>query len=465
MTVFYVFKYIYKIKFTKINFPLTLTERDKQTIWHPFTPLTTTPDPLPVAAAQGCEILLTDGRKMLDGISSWWVNLHGHSHPHIAQAIAEQALRLEHVIFAGFTHEPAIRLAERLLAILPGNFSKVFYSDNGSTAVEVALKMAFQFWHNQGIAKRKIIALTDAYHGDTFGAMSVGGRSAFTAPFVPFLFEVDFLDFPACHRRDCCGGNVDETCPFPKSRKWLEDFRQMAADGNVAAFIFEPLVQGASGMRMYSPELLDELIYICKQFNILTIADEVMTGFGRTGKLFACEYLQYMPEIICLSKGITGGAMALGATVCTEPVIDAFREDDLLKTFFHGHSFTANPLACAAANASLDLLLTAECEENRRRIAGKHEAFADKIFSYVSVNEVRTLGTILALEINTTEETSYINEARHSLYDFFLKKNILLRPLGNVLYVLPPYVMTDAELERIYEAIEELLLRLPDEKI
>jgi adenosylmethionine-8-amino-7-oxononanoate aminotransferase len=422
---------------------LSLFARDLQSVWHPFTPLPDNTKVLPLSGAKGVYLHTTDGRRILDAISSWWVNLHGHSHEYIAKAIYEQASTLEHVIFAGFTHEPAVRLAERLLEILPANQNKVFYSDNGSTAVEVALKMAFQYWHNQGISKKKVIAMDGSYHGDTFGAMSVGDRNVFITPFVPYLFDVEFIPFPA-----------KET-----SHSIVHTFTQLAKSGEVAAFIYEPLIQGAAGMRMYAPEVLDQLVGIAKEHQILCIADEVMTGFGRTGKLFASQYCSIQPDIMCLSKGLTGGTMALGVTTCTEEVMRPYRSDNLMKTFFHGHSFTANPIACAAANASLDLLLSEECQENIKRITKKHLSFLNEITHHPRVLDVRTMGTILAIEVKTSADTSYFNEVRNSLYDFFIARNILLRPLGNIVYVLPPYVITNDELDIIYRAILELLNR------
>ena len=421
---------------------MNLTERDKKSIWHPFTPLTTSPDVIPISSAKGCYLITDDGREILDCIGSWWVNLHGHSHPYIAQKIFEQGQKLEHVIFAGFTHEPAIQLAERLLEILPDNQTKIFYSDNGSTSVEVAIKMAFQYWNNKNINRKKIIAFEDAYHGDTFGAMSVGGRSVFTSPFFPFLFEVEFIDFPS--------QDVD-------INDGIEKFRLLCEAGNVAAFIFEPLVQGASGMRMYDAAVLDVLIDIAHKHELICIADEVMTGFGRTGTLFASEQLNNKPDIICLSKGLTGGSMAMGVTSCTEKIIEAYREDDLLKTFFHGHSFTANPIACAAANASLDLLLSEESISNRKRIEKSHMIFKEKIKNHIKVRNVRCLGVILAVELDTDYQTSYVNEARHYLYEYFLNKNLLLRPLGNIIYILPPYIISDEQLNFVYEVIYNLL--------
>jgi adenosylmethionine-8-amino-7-oxononanoate aminotransferase len=409
-------------------------------IWHPFTPLLTSPLPIKILRAEGCYLYGEDDRKILDAISSWWVNLHGHAHPHIAQAIAQQAQTLEHVIFAGFTHSPAQTFATRLLQILPNNQTKVFFSDNGSTATEVAMKMAFQYFYNQGIKKQKIIAFEGAYHGDTFGAMSVGERSPFNAPFQPFLFDVAFLPLPVGDNKEIA----------------LQKMYELVQTQEIAAFIFEPLIQGASGMRMYEADVLDELIAMAQAQDVICIADEVMTGFGRTGKLFASDYLQHKPDIVCLSKGITGGFLPLGVTTCTEKVINAYRQTDLMKTFFHGHSYTANPIVCAAANASLDLLLQPSCTQAIAHINKQHEKFVEKLRPFQNANiiqHIRLSGVIVAFELITTQETSYINEARSSLYDYFISKNILLRPLGNVVYILPPYCITDDELAQIYDVI------------
>ena len=415
--------------------------RDKKVIWHPFTPLLSGEDPIVVTRAEGVYLHTADGRRIIDAVSSWWVNLHGHSHPHIAAAVARQAGSLEHVIFAGFTHEPAIRLAEMLVDVLPENQKKIFYSDNGSTAVEVALKMAFQYWHNQGKPREKVIALDGAYHGDTFGAMSVGERGAFSAPFSQHLFDVDFLPFPA-------KSNEEEV---------LIAFKEKLRSNEVACFIYEPLVQGSSGMRMYSAEILDQLLSAAKEAGVICIADEVMTGFGRTGRMFASDYLNEKPDICCLSKGLTGGTMALGVTSCTEAIMEVYRSDDILKTFFHGHSFTANPIACSAAIASLELLLSKETQENILAIQKQQADFVNEIKSHPAVRAARHMGTIAALEIEWFKDTSYFNEARHKLYPYFLERDILLRPLGNVVYILPPYIIKEDELQKIYDVILELL--------
>lgn len=380
-----------------------------------------------------------DGNRYMDAISSWWVNLHGHSHPHLAEAIHRQFRTLEHAIFAGFTHEPAVELAEKLLAILPGNQRKIFYSDNGSTAVEVALKMSLQYWANKGTPKKKFVALEGAYHGDTFGAMSVSSRSIFTQVFDDKLFDVVFIPFP------------DRT---GDSTRQLE---ALLAQDDVAAFIAEPLLQGTAGMRTYAPDILEQYFRLCRQRHTLIIADEVLTGFGRTGKLFACDNVATPPDIICLSKGLTGGAMPFGVTACGQHIFDAFYDDDRGKTLYHGHSYTANPLACAVAIASLQLLLADECSASRQRIEQRHTGFRDKIAAHPKVTSSRVCGTMLAIELNTGGATSYTNEQRDFLYRFFIERKILLRPLGNIIYLLPPYCITNEELQYIYATIEELL--------
>ncbi|MBI2281067.1 MAG: adenosylmethionine--8-amino-7-oxononanoate transaminase [Bacteroidetes bacterium] len=419
---------------------MSLQEKDRQYIWHPFTQMKNANNILPVVKAEGLYLYTEDGRKIMDGVSSWWTNLHGHSHPYLAKAVAEQFNTLEHVIFAGFTHPKAIELAERIIGKLP-YLDKVFFSDNGSTAVEVALKMAFQYWHNNNQPKTKIIAFKDAYHGDTFGSMSVGGRNAFNQPFFPFLFDVEFIDVPT-------KGNEERT---------LFQLKNLVEKKDVAAFIFEPLVQGSAGMVMYAPEILEKLVKLCKTNQVLTIADEVMTGFGRTGKWFATDYITIKPDLVCLSKGLTGGAMPLGLTICTDEIYNAFLSNNHSKTFFHGHSFTGNPLACAAACASLDLLEKPTTWEQIEMIVKSHQVFKSKIASNPKLKEVRQTGTILALEFKTEENSSYFNHLRDRLYQFFLDKNILLRPLGNVLYILPPYCIQEVELMVIYQAIEDYL--------
>jgi adenosylmethionine-8-amino-7-oxononanoate aminotransferase len=400
--------------------------------------------PIAITSGKGAMLYSEDGKSYIDAISSWWVNLHGHAHPYIADKVHQQLQTLEHVIFAGFTHQPAVDLAERLLAVLPGGQSRVFYSDNGSTAVEVALKMAIQYWHNQGIKKTKIIVLENSYHGDTFGAMSISARSAFTNAFGGLLFDVLTLPFPS---------NEEKACSE------LQDIIDKHKE-EVTAFIFEPLVLGTAGMKMYAASTLNRLISICRNNAILTIADEVMTGFGRTGKIFAGDHLKDQADIICLSKGLTGGTMALGVTTCSEKIYSAFLSDDPSKTLFHGHSYTANPLACAAANASLDLLLDEKCLQDIKWISAEQAQFADVLKKFENTENVRCLGTILAFEVVTGSGNSYFNSIRDNLYEYFISEGILLRPLGNTLYIMPPYCITSSELQRVYLSIEKKLKRL-----
>jgi adenosylmethionine-8-amino-7-oxononanoate aminotransferase len=425
-----------------MNHSNNLQERDLQSVWHPFTQMKLESNAIPIVKGEGVYLYDENGKQYIDGISSWWVNTHGHAHPYIAQKVFEQLNTLEHVIFAGFTHEPAVRLAERLLKLLPATNSKIFYSDNGSTAVEVALKMAFQYWYNQGIEKYDVVAFKNSYHGDTFGAMSVSQRSAYTNPFSPNLFDVNFIETPVAG----------------EEANALQQLQEIIQHKKVAAFIFEPLVQGAEGMVMYEPEALDSLIALCKENNILCIADEVMTGFARTGRMFASDYLINKPDIISMSKGITGGTMALGATSCTEAIYQMFWSDDKLKTFFHGHSYTANPVACAAALASLDLFQQDATCNGIVLIRKMHETFLQKLNTYKNVGNARSRGTILAFEFLTTEDKSYFHSERDTIYEFFLEKGILLRPLGNTIYIMPPYCINETELNSIYEAIEAFLL-------
>lgn len=419
----------------------SLAKRDKEVIWHPYTQMKTASLPIGIVRGEGAYLYDENGDKYIDAISSWWTNLHGHAHPYIAEKVLKQLQTLEHVIFAGFTHEPAIELAERLLKHLPLNQNKIFYSDNGSTAVEVALKMAFQYWHNKGEKRTKVLAFENGYHGDTFGAMSVSGRSVFTKPFDELLFEVIHIPVPV-------NGKKDEAIKILKSK--ISSFKSQ-----ISSFIFEPLVQGTAGMVMYDAASLDETIRICRENNILTIADEVMTGFGRTGKFFATDYLEQNSDIICISKGITGGTMAFGVTSCSSKIYEEFLSEDKTKTLFHGHSYTANPIACAASLASLDLMEKAETQESISRINSQHLQFQESLRKHKSIKDCRVLGTILAVELQTHEESSYLNQMRDSLYKFFIEEKIILRPLGNIVYVMPPYCIKDEDLKIIYSVIKK----------
>jgi len=430
--------------------PLSLSERDKEVIWHPYTQHKNMLPPIPVARAEGALLYDENGNSYIDAISSWWVNIHGHAHPYIAEKIYEQAKKLEHVIFTGFTHEPAVSLAERLLQILPGSFSKIFYSDNGSTAVEAAIKMAIQYWRNnraandqRSVARKKILAFKNSYHGDTFGAMSISNRSIFTEPFYDFLFEPIFIDTPTVENISGLFKVIEEN------------------DESIAAFVYEPLLQAAGGMLMYSAALLDQLLTKIKSRNIICIADEVMTGFGRTGKLFACDYLINKPDIICLSKGLTGGTMALGATAASQNIFEAFASEDKMKTFFHGHSFTANPIACAAALASLNLLEQNNCMDMIGKITEQNKIFVQTLFannSRLKIKNIRQTGTIIAFEIQSGTD-GYLNNVSNLITQQALQHGIYLRPLGNTVYIMPPYCISDLQLNRIYQFLLGLIIQ------
>ncbi len=415
-----------------------LTARDRRVNWHPYTQMKTAGH-IPVVRGEGAYLFDADGKRYIDAVSSWWVTLHGHAHPYIAERVSAQLCTLEQVIFAGFTHPPAIELSERLLALLPANQDKVFYSDNGSTAVEVALKMCIQYGHLLGRPRKRVIALKNGYHGDTFGAMSVSGRGTWTAPFGTFLFEVLFVDVPT---RD----NLPELMAFVD--RYAED---------TACFIYEPLVQGAGGMRMYEAVALSAFMGYCRAKGVLLVQDEVFVGFGRTGRLFAADHLTEQPDLMCFSKGLTGGTMPLGITTCSARLYEAFYSDDQTKALFHGHSFTANPLACTAALASLDLLLEGSTQQNIRMICEAHGAFLERLAAQGGVKEARQCGTILAVEPDSGAGSSYFDGVRDRLYTFFLDRGVLIRPLGNVIYLVPPYCISRADLEYVYECILEVL--------
>ncbi len=416
----------------------TLRERDKKVNWHPYTQMKTAQPAIPIVRGEGSYLFDENGKRYIDAVSSWWVTLHGHAHPYIAEKVSTQLHTLEQVIFAGFTHLPAIELSERLLQLLPQNQQKVFYTDNGSTAIEVALKMCLQFDFNQGRRRNKILAFKGGYHGDTFGAMSVSARGIWTDPFKEMLFDVVFIDVPTAENLNFIKHFINE-------------------QENIACFVYEPLIQGAGGMLMHQPEHLNELLSFCKSRHILLIQDEIFVGFGRTGKLFAADHLAVSPDVMCFSKGLTGGTMPLGITTCTDGIYNAFYTSEKTKALFHGHSFTANPLACAAALASLDLLLAEETQINIARICRQHIDFGQQLKLHPKVLAVRLLGTIFAVEWKTNGDTSYFNDIHDRLYPFFLNKGILIRPLGNVIYLVPPYCMSEIDLHYIYETILEAL--------
>jgi adenosylmethionine-8-amino-7-oxononanoate aminotransferase len=416
-------------------------EKDKQYVWHPFTQMQTAPEPLEIVKAKDAVLYSADGKEYLDCNSSWWVNVHGHGNDHIAQAIASQFIKIDHIIFAGVTHPKAVELAERVSTLLPDPLQKVFFSDNGSTAVEVALKMVFQFWFNQDKPKKRILALEGAYHGDTFGAMSVGQRGYFNEPFEHFFFDVDFIDLPTAETED----------------ELLLKAEHFFKTGEFAGLIVEPLIQGSSGMRTYNVSFLNKLVSLAKSHGVLVIFDEVMTAWGRTGKLFAMNYCNVIPDIVCLSKGLTGGVMPMGLTVSTEAIYNEFLSEDKSKALLHGHSFTGNALACAAACASLDIFENELTWKNIHRIQKSHVDFKFSIEKNKMLKEVRLLGTILALEIETGEGNTYFSSIRDEAYDFFLERGLLIRPLGNIVFINPPYCITEEQLNSVYSTILDFL--------
>lgn len=422
----------------------TALNSDKKHVWHPFTQMLTSPEPLHIVKAKNATLFDSNGKEYIDANSSWWVNVHGHGHEHIGNAIAAQFSELDHVIFAGATHPQAIKLAERISTILPEQLSKVFFSDDGSTAVEVALKMCFQYWFNKKQPKRKVLALDGAYHGDTFGAMSIGQRGVFNQPFEHFFFDVDFLHFP----------NGDNHASI------LKDAEILLKTGDIACLIVEPIVQGSAGMRIYEAGFLDELVALAHQYDALVIFDEVMTAWGRTGKLFAMNHCWNTPDIICLSKGLTGGVLPLGLTVATTEIYEAFLHPETNKALLHGHSFTGSALACAAANASLDIFEEHDTWENIERIEHLHVEFKKELVKNNRIQHAAVCGTILRFEIETGEGNYYFSSIRDKAYNFFLEQGCLIRPLGNVIYINPPYCITDEELTKVYGAISDFLKTL-----
>jgi len=420
---------------------MNLSERDLLYNWHPYTQHKTAQ--FHPAIVRGKDALLWDenGKEYIDAIASWWVNPYGHSNQVIADAIYKQLTTLEHVLFGGFTHDKAVLLSEKLMEILPSNQHKIFYSDNGSTAVEVAIKGALQYFYNKEKKRTKIIAFEDAFHGDTFGAMAASGISFYTEAFRDSLLEVVRVPIPTA-------GNES---------KALEVLQQLVATNEYAAFIFEPLVLGAAGMVMYQPQVLDDMIAVCNANGVFTIADEVMTGFGKTGKTFATDYLVNKPDMMCLSKALTGGTIPMAITTFTQEVYNGFFDDDVNKALFHGHTFTANPTGCAAALASIDLLQTDAMQANIVRVHQSHLEFESKIKTHPKVKTTRVLGVIFALEIKTNSAESYYGTMRNKLYNFFIESGIILRPVGNIVYILPPYVMTNEQLQKVYQTIEEAI--------
>jgi adenosylmethionine-8-amino-7-oxononanoate aminotransferase len=416
-------------------------------IWHPFTQHALLPDSIFIDRAEGAYLYDGEGRRIIDGISSWWVNIHGHNHPAIVAAVQEQAAKLDQVIFAGFTHAPAERLAEKLVSLTPPKLTRVFLTDSGSTSVEVALKMALGYWVHQNKPRRGIVALEHAYHGDTFGAMSVGGRGVFNAPYERLLFEVHHLPFPVK------GGE----------HLTLEAFEQLLRmrGDDIAALIVEPLVLGAAGMLMYSAATLEALHGLCRRYGVIFIADEVMTGWGRTGTRFACDQARIEPDILCLSKGLTSGFLPLAVTIATEDIYRAFYSTDRARTFFHSSSFTANPLACAAACATLDLWDVEPVADRIQCIHDHEAALLRRLGARTDIENIRHLGTIAAFDVRDATQ-GYLSSVSPNLYRYFVAHGILLRPIGRTVYMLPPYCISREDLETIVSIVERALDALRD---
>ncbi len=418
---------------------MTLKERDKKHLWHPLTQHKLHPDHIAITKAKGALLFDDEGNEYIDGIASWYTCMYGHCNSYITDKVAEQMQQLDHVVFAGFTHEPAIKLSEALIEILPENQEKVFFSDNGSTAVDVAIKMALQYHFNKGVKRSKIIALEDGFHGDTFGAMSVSGLSVYNGPFEDFFIDVARIPAP-----------TKDTMPFVENL-----FKKLLSNGDVAAFVYEPLVQGAAAMKMFDPECLNTLLAIAKDYGVVTIADEVMTGFGKTGKHFASLHMDNKPDIMCLSKALTAGLVPMAITTCSSEIYSAFLSDDMSKGFFHGHTYSANPISCTAALAGITLLQSEEIQENIQQIIASHAAFDAKIRNHPKIKETRQYGVIYAIDLNVTMER--YGNLRYQLFDFFMKHGVCLRPLGNTIYILAPYVITKKQLHKIYTTIEKVL--------
>jgi len=424
---------------------MNLVARDKKVIWHPLTQHQTAVLPVPMVRGKASYLYDENGKSYLDLVSSWWVNLHGHCQPDIAEAIYQQAMTLEHVIFTGYTHQPAVELAEKICEILPKELSRVFYSDNGSTSTEVALKMAYQYWRNQGDTKRKrFMAFEQGYHGETIGGMSLNRNQTYHTHFFDLMFPVDLFSYPATW--------IDDATALEKEDnvlKQIANYLEKYGDETVA-IILEPLIQGPGGMNMCTPRFLQSLEKLIRSYGILIIYDEVMTGFGRTGEYFACLKANTVPDIICVSKGITGGFLPLAATICQEKIFEAFLGDSFGKAFTHSHSYTANPLGCAAGIASLELLV--QSRKQRQLIEKIHHKNLLMLNEIPGVERTRYCGTIAAFDLSLGD---YASTDSLRMQKKFIERGLLLRPLGSVIYFLPPYCITEAELTSAYEIVIE----------
>ncbi|MEL4308843.1 adenosylmethionine--8-amino-7-oxononanoate transaminase [Joostella sp. CR20] len=421
---------------------MTLSERDKKHLWHPLTQHKIHPESIAITQAKGAVLYAEDGKEYIDGIASWYTSAYGHCHPYIVTQVKKQVETLDQVVFAGLTHPPVVKLSEALIDILPKNQNKLFFSDNGSTSVEVAIKMSLQYHFNRGEKRNVLIAFEEGFHGDTFGAMSVSGLSVYNGPFEDFFLSVERIPVPN-------GQNNQEV---------LKQLQAIIAENKVASFIYEPLVQGAAAMKMHDAEGLDLLIEACKNAGVITIADEVMTGFGKTGKHFASLHLQHLPDIMCMSKALTAGMVPMAITSCTEAVYQAFYSDDIGKGLFHGHTYSANPIACTAALAGIELLQTEEMQNNIERVVKSHQKFNERIKNHPKVACTRQCGIIYAIDLNV--EMERYGNLRDKLLSFFLDNELFMRPLGSTVYIAAPYVITDEQLQKIYDKIEILLQKI-----
>ncbi|TXD82496.1 adenosylmethionine--8-amino-7-oxononanoate transaminase [Subsaximicrobium wynnwilliamsii] len=418
---------------------MTLKERDKKHLWHPLTQHKLHPHTIAISKAKGCTLTDEDGNNYIDAIASWYTSMYGHCNPYITNRVAEQMQVLDQVVFTGFTHEPAIKLSEALCKILPENQTKLFFSDNGSTAVEIGIKMALQYHSNKSQKRNVLVAFEHGFHGDTLGAMSVSGLSVYNGPFAEFLMDVKRIPTPDDTNHDMV----------------LDHLRKLALEFDIAAFVYEPLVQGAAAMKMHDAEGLDQILKFCNEFGIITVADEVMTGFGKTGKYFASDYMETKPDIICLSKALTGGLMPMAITSCSQKIYDAFYSDEMDKGLFHGHTYSANPLACTAALACIELLTSEDIQTNIKHITERHQDFGERIKSHPKVASIRQKGIIFAMELDVENER--YGNLRDTLYNHFMEHGVYLRPLGNTIYIQAAYVISDAELDKVYEVIEGAL--------
>jgi adenosylmethionine-8-amino-7-oxononanoate aminotransferase len=421
------------------NSKSSLSQRDSKVIWHPLTQHKTHKYALPIVRAKGALIYDENANAYIDAICSWYTSMFGHCHDRLVEAITQQAKALDQVIFSGFTHEPAIKLAEKLISILPDGFSKVFYNDNGSTATEIGIKMALQYHHNKGQKRDAILAFEEGFHGDTFGAMSVSGLSVYNGAFEDHFIQVVRLPKP--------NGKNNENV--------LKLLKQITKDNNIAGFIYEPLIQGAAGMKTYDKYGLNQILKYCKNHEIICIADEVMTGFGKTGTCFASEQIDTQPDVICLSKALTAGMLPMGSTICKPFIYDAFYADNISKGLFHAHTYSGNPLACAVALEAINLYETPQIQQNILQIIEAHRLFKSEIESHSKVKEVRHLGIILAVDLNL--EINRYGNMRDKIYSFFMERGIYLRPLGQTVYIVPPYIVSRKELSQIYQGFREML--------